>query len=129
MENFYETEPGMKYRVNRLKIALFYMAAYIHKKGSGWMLFSQKIHTFLKAADIVMTANIQKIVLVALKGAGMIILCTHTPFLSHLPASEFIFLFANLKAFHNIVNKLCLIKYIVFNHLIIELCSELLIHL
>ena len=46
------------------------------------MLFSQKIRTFLKAADIVMTANIQKIVLVALKGAGMIILCTHTPFLS-----------------------------------------------
>lgn len=93
------------------------------------MLFSQKIHTFLKAAGIVMTANIQKIVLVALKGAGMIILCTHTPFLSHLPASEFIFLFANLKAFHSIVNQLCLIKYIVFKHLIIELCSELLIHL
>ena len=83
------------------------MAAYIHKKGSGWMLFSQKIHTLLKAAHIIITANIQKIVLVALKGAGMIILCTHTAFLSHLTASEFIFLFANLKAFHNIVNQLC----------------------
>lgn len=71
------------------------------------MLFSQKIHTFLKAADTVITANIQKIVLVALKGAGMIILHTHTPFRSHLPAREFIFLFANLKAFHNIVNQLC----------------------
>ena len=76
LEIFAEIEPGMKYRgtqnfsalylIFKIKTALFYRPTSIHththRNGSGWILFSQKIHTSLKASDGVIIANIQKMV-------------------------------------------------------------------
>lgn len=86
LEIFSETEPCMKYKgyrsqnlehlylIFKIKSALFHMVtsiyAHTQEVGSGWILFCQKLHNPPKAADSVIIANMQKMMMLALKVTG-----------------------------------------------------------